>query len=1761
MASQLLRPSSSLADDSAGRMEAAIYNDPQRRARFEAYSRLQSCAVAFGEQLPLPEIVVVGGQSDGKSSLLEALLGFRFNIREVEMGTRRPLILQMMHRPDALQPLCRLQDEHSDAYGPVLHPLSAVAAALKQRTHDHLLSLRQASTGAPAAGSAGASGGGEVTRRRGPIVSSKPIVMRVEYAFCASLTLIDTPGFILKARRGEPESTPADIEAMVVELMVPPHRLIVFLQQSSVEWCSSLWLDVVRRADPQLRRTVIVASKFDNRLKVRLGKGRAAIISGCSLTFPVRHSLLMTPVVCEQEFSERWEVDRYLSTGGYFHSATSPPPATAAAAASPFVSPRPAPASQGFVSPGSAGCAPLTPLRGPFFIALPKDTKDRDKEKGAAGVGSTGSTERDGGASEGVQESAQLRRQIAEVDAAVLHFLRTEVAGGFDERRYGAQIGFAKLKAFLEDEMQRRYSAAAPAVLAQLERRCADVAEQVACVEQRLSAASDVASMRRLAMRHVVATTSAMLSLLDGAVEPDPSQWGLSTHEEQAASTVGHWPGVPPHAFLHAARSLRRCKGEDGEEGEEEREEEEGEGVGDGSGVGGSGGSRGGVVNEGLRLYGGAALMRVVHEFSIAAWAVPFPNTSREKVANALLAKQAAFGSSGVSGVSSAAVAATATEVARAAVLARFAPLMDALCARIAFLLRRLLDVALQRVKSESQAKQSHHTGFFQSPAAHQSASPSGTVVAPCVALEPFLGFHAALRSAYDAFLASLSSRCRHLAQHHVRSAACHLLAPSAAAGMPHGAPIMPSAPLGLHLPLDLQSHTPLPTATRAGKEGGVAKAAAPGADENAWRTERGAMPRHGRIPLYPARPAADNMASARGESYSTPVKGGAAPVCAAGAGGEGGGADAQALRDCHMTVPETPSPDLHAREQATAAKWKEYAEISGRLILAGSGLAGSGGALTGQGARQAGGSGREAGRESGRDGTGSEHAGRDEALAGARGCGERVGRNERGEEPTMKSDCDVGCGRGSKRGVSGVLNDPHAGGGCKKRQEGGGRGGGKEMAEGGGRSRSGYSRVKEMVEVEFQGMKMTLASHAPFAILSAFETPFREGVASSLLEALFARRDADVMAMFTAPAAVKKMQAERDAARQRMESLTKCLEDFRSTSGSLLHQLCVTDVSPLALLRLLWHPSYRSGGEIAFAKSLAHRQIVLLLLIAAASPFPPSPALARVLNRHRLHPLSAADSAALYGAGYTELGDPDVGKGGDAAELDWRVYTAEGTGGEPPPPSLSPASEMFDICSFAGAINFTVTPTFIGTTWKGWGTSLAWQGNYIGGLARANMDVLLDAVFHKSKGLGLNIVRYNIGGGNSPQRSPQFARDQQTRLKAMPGYWPAETAAFDWTADQRQRNVLFGARARGADVFEAFSNSPPWWMTVSGDVAGAKGRNQTNLQRKYEGKFANYLVSVVEKFAKYPAWNLTFDTLEPFNEPLEGFWTAGNGQEGCNVDPAAMGRVLAQTVKLLKARRLRTRVAAFDSWVESTGKALASVRGMQGAARINVHSYMDPAPPAKDPVRHTGQAYLAVRNMAKRLGKEVWVTEAGHMGRGGHPYDLSLYVVRTVMEAVNLLHASAFVYWMAYDPDIGWAIVRFPWTFPTGYSGPIPKPVLSKRYYMFKMLTSLVRPGSQPLMMPSKCWHGIAGFYHAGDLTVSVFVVNQKPTAAQLSVNLAGFRINVKGRTRAVVRRTSWTQDMAEVVLSQGKVVASVTIQGRSFVSIHFTSVQRGFP
>ncbi|KAI9110986.1 hypothetical protein K1719_018106 [Acacia pycnantha] len=46
--------------------------------------------------------------------------------------------------------------------------------------------------------------------------------MREEYGHCPNLTIINTPSFVLKAKKGEPENTPDEILSMVKALASLP---------------------------------------------------------------------------------------------------------------------------------------------------------------------------------------------------------------------------------------------------------------------------------------------------------------------------------------------------------------------------------------------------------------------------------------------------------------------------------------------------------------------------------------------------------------------------------------------------------------------------------------------------------------------------------------------------------------------------------------------------------------------------------------------------------------------------------------------------------------------------------------------------------------------------------------------------------------------------------------------------------------------------------------------------------------------------------------------------------------------------------------------------------------------------------------------------------------------------------------------------------------------------------------------------------------------------------------------------------------------------------------------------------------------------------------------------------------------------------------------------------------------------------------------------------------------------------------------------
>lgn len=83
---------------------------------YEAYNELHGLAQEFETPFDAPAVLVVGHQTDGKSALVEALMGFQFNHVGGGTKTRRPITLHMKFNPECDSPLCHLiSDSDSDS--------------------------------------------------------------------------------------------------------------------------------------------------------------------------------------------------------------------------------------------------------------------------------------------------------------------------------------------------------------------------------------------------------------------------------------------------------------------------------------------------------------------------------------------------------------------------------------------------------------------------------------------------------------------------------------------------------------------------------------------------------------------------------------------------------------------------------------------------------------------------------------------------------------------------------------------------------------------------------------------------------------------------------------------------------------------------------------------------------------------------------------------------------------------------------------------------------------------------------------------------------------------------------------------------------------------------------------------------------------------------------------------------------------------------------------------------------------------------------------------------------------------------------------------------------------------------------------------------------------------------------------------------------------------------------------------------------------
>ncbi|XP_033239217.1 dynamin isoform X7 [Drosophila pseudoobscura] len=195
-------------------------------------NKLQDAFTSLGVhmQLDLPQIAVVGGQSAGKSSVLENFVGKDFLPRGSGIVTRRPLILQLIHGVTE--------------YGEFLH-----CKGKKFLNFDEIRKEIEDETDRVTGSNKG--------------ISNIPINLRVYSPHVLNLTLIDLPGLTKVAIGDQPVDIEQQIKQMIFQFIRKETCLILAVTPANTDLANSDALKLAKEVDPQGVRTIGVITKLD----------------------------------------------------------------------------------------------------------------------------------------------------------------------------------------------------------------------------------------------------------------------------------------------------------------------------------------------------------------------------------------------------------------------------------------------------------------------------------------------------------------------------------------------------------------------------------------------------------------------------------------------------------------------------------------------------------------------------------------------------------------------------------------------------------------------------------------------------------------------------------------------------------------------------------------------------------------------------------------------------------------------------------------------------------------------------------------------------------------------------------------------------------------------------------------------------------------------------------------------------------------------------------------------------------------------------------------------------------------------------------------------------------------------------------------------------------------------------------------------------------------------------------------------------------
>ncbi len=342
----------------------------------------------------------------------------------------------------------------------------------------------------------------------------------------------------------------------------------------------------------------------------------------------------------------------------------------------------------------------------------------------------------------------------------------------------------------------------------------------------------------------------------------------------------------------------------------------------------------------------------------------------------------------------------------------------------------------------------------------------------------------------------------------------------------------------------------------------------------------------------------------------------------------------------------------------------------------------------------------------------------------------------------------------------------------------------------------------------------------------------------------------------------------------------------------------------------------------------------------------------------------------------------------------------------------------------------YTINTKSTKQDFDGWGTSLCWWADAVGGWdmegasGKTKREEVSDLIFGED-GLNLNIVRYNVPGGDNPDHTHMIDNRGLNGLKVT------SESDYEWENGANQFWMLesaFNQRKDAGDFYlEAFSNSAPWWMTNTQCVSGGTTKADENLPRENYGAFAEYFADVVAYIET--EMGIPVNSVEILNEPNSDYWGANGSQEGCKVTQGDSQSLLIKALyDEMNARGMLDDVMVTGCDETNPALAYAGYNALSSEAKnmldkINYHIYQKSD---ADRINMQKLAYANgdVNNQLKRL----WMSEicygladqADETDGDNHNTLTNIFdMTSDIYKDLYLANVNAWIIWQAMESDL----------------------------------------------------------------------------------------------------------------------------------------------